>query len=282
MKRNLQSVDVDKQMTSFPTQQAVGEKIMNYKRNVESDYQVQLNLIYCTYSGDELCKSVKGGDGRLLFQIEVGKWGIEVAFLRTLREQRNPIINVLVNLGLLSFKQRLLVYVAGYKVVYVSGKEELTLIEFILEMEICHCSAFPKIKKLSSVVIDCPGKYILEQFGNNMCKLSTLYKLEICVLQLDWIIFTELNDDNRLSETMRLPTARQVVFKVVGPQLSLPVGINFAIGEHHRLDFYHRIGYVGVGVFELKSTVALGAVPFFLAMVMENKLRAKQLCDLRF
>ncbi|KRY88139.1 hypothetical protein T4D_8227 [Trichinella pseudospiralis] len=271
MKRNLQSVDVDKQMTSFPTQQAVGfnfaplielhiclySLIMNYKRNVESDYQVQLNLIYCTYSGDELCKSVKGGDGRLLFQIEVGKWGIEVAFLRTLREQRNPIINVLMNLGLLSFKQRLLVYVAGYKVVY-SGKEELTLIEFILEMEICHCSAFPKIKKLSSVVIDCPGKYILEQFGNNMCKLSTLYKLEICVLQLDWIIFTELNDDNRLSETMRLPTARQVVFKVVGPQLSLPVGINFAIGEHHRLDFYHRIGYVGVGVFELKSTVALG------------------------
>ncbi|KRX81022.1 hypothetical protein T06_1875 [Trichinella sp. T6] len=64
--------------------------IMNYRRNEESDYQVQLNFTYCTYSGDVVCKG--------------------------------------------------------------SLKEELTLIEFILEMEICHRSAFPKIKKLSSVV----------------------------------------------------------------------------------------------------------------------------------
>ncbi|KRY32595.1 hypothetical protein T01_12849 [Trichinella spiralis] len=77
-----------------------------------------------------------------------------------------------------------------------SGKEELTLIEFILEMEICHRSAFPKIKKLSSVVTNCPGKCILEQFGNNMCKLSTLYKLEICILR----------------SLCCLPTARPVVF----------------------------------------------------------------------
>ncbi|KRZ14994.1 hypothetical protein T11_18161 [Trichinella zimbabwensis] len=245
--------------------------IMNYKRNEESDYQVQLNFIYCTYSGDELRK--------------MGKWGIEVAFLRTLREQRNP-----------------------------SGKEELTLIEFILEMEICHRSAFPKIKKLSSVVTDCPGKCILEQFGNNMCKLSKLYKLEICILR-------------------SLPTARQVVFKVVGPQLSLPVGafqlmdiylvlalkwfeigslncyyekkqyhcrlisddsmlgrkiplpfltstVCKLFGEHHRLDCCHRIEYAGVGVFELESTIALGAVTFVLAMVMEDMLRARISCRL--
>ncbi|KAL1240438.1 NADPH oxidase activator [Trichinella pseudospiralis] len=39
---------------------------------------------------NRIWRNVIIGDGRLLFQIEVGKWGIEVAFLRTLREQRNP------------------------------------------------------------------------------------------------------------------------------------------------------------------------------------------------
>ncbi|KRZ70629.1 hypothetical protein T10_5 [Trichinella papuae] len=201
---------------------------------------------------------------------KVGKWGIEVAFLRTLREQRNP-----------------------------SGKEELTLIEFILEMEICHRSAFPMIKKLSSemflksdtylyenivkkfsadmdepmyrlyvlvlnkrifkfdkpVVTDCPGKCILEQFGNNMCK-----NCQHCTKPAHGTA-SSFQSGGAIAQ---LAGRRQYAWK----KDSITI-FNFnrlQIGEHHRLDCCHRIGS-----FKLVANGVYGSL--FEIIEKENSLR---------